>query len=36
MRERAARIGARLQIDSTPGHGTTITLTIPPSTSHGF
>lgn len=36
MRERAARIGARLQIDSKAGHGTTVTLTIPSSTSHGF
>jgi two-component system nitrate/nitrite sensor histidine kinase NarX len=30
MRERAERIGASVQIASEPGHGTTMTLTLPP------
>lgn len=30
MRERAERIGARVAIDSLPGQGTTVTLTVPP------
>ena len=30
MRERAERIGAAVQIESQPGHGTSITLTLPP------
>lgn len=30
MSERAERIGARLDIISTPGHGTSIVLTLPP------
>jgi signal transduction histidine kinase len=29
MRERAARIGARLAIDAVPGSGTTVTLVVP-------
>jgi signal transduction histidine kinase/ligand-binding sensor domain-containing protein len=29
MRERAQRIGARLAVDSTPGSGTTVALTVP-------
>lgn len=29
MRERAARMGARLEIDSAPGRGTTVTLRMP-------
>jgi PAS domain S-box-containing protein len=31
MRERAALIGADLQIESTPGHGTTVILRVPAS-----
>ncbi len=30
MRERAARIGARVDVESQPGRGTTVTLTLPP------
>ncbi|MEF7613314.1 type IV pili methyl-accepting chemotaxis transducer N-terminal domain-containing protein [Aquincola sp. MAHUQ-54] len=30
MRERAARIDAALEIENTPGAGTTVTLTLPP------
>lgn len=30
MRERATAIGARFEIDTTPGRGTTITVTVPP------
>ena len=30
MRERAARIGAEVDVISTPGVGTTVTLTVPP------
>ena len=30
MRERATAIGARFEIDTTPGTGTTITVTVPP------
>lgn len=30
MRERASRIGATVQIDSVPGLGTSVTLTLPP------
>ncbi len=30
MRERAERIGARVLVESTPGKGTQITLTVPP------
>jgi two-component system nitrate/nitrite sensor histidine kinase NarX len=29
MRERAQRIGAQLEVDSSPGAGTTVTLTLP-------
>jgi signal transduction histidine kinase len=29
MRERAARIGGRLQITSTPGRGTTVAVSVP-------
>jgi signal transduction histidine kinase len=29
MHSRAARIGAELQIDSAPGRGTRVTLTLP-------
>jgi signal transduction histidine kinase len=28
MRERAAHIGAKLNIDSTPGHGTAVSVTM--------
>jgi len=31
MRERAARIGGVVEIDSGPGGGTTVTLTLPPN-----
>jgi len=31
MRERAERIGATVQIQSLPGQGTTVTLTLPPN-----
>ncbi|MDZ4125736.1 MAG: ATP-binding protein, partial [Hydrogenophaga sp.] len=30
MRERAALIGARVDVSSDPGQGTTVTLTLPP------
>ena len=30
MRERAERIGAEVRIDSRPGHGTTVSLILPP------
>ena len=30
MRERAALIGARVDVSSDPGRGTTVTLTLPP------
>lgn len=30
MRERAGRIGADVKVDSVPGQGTTVTLTLPP------
>jgi signal transduction histidine kinase len=29
MRERAAKIGAEVDIQSSPGHGTRVTLRIP-------
>jgi len=29
MRERAQSIGARLRVDSTPGQGTRVILTVP-------
>lgn len=32
MRERAAKLGARLDIESSPGHGTTVTVTLAPRT----
>jgi signal transduction histidine kinase len=32
MRERAARIGGRLSVQSVPGHGTTVRLTLPART----
>jgi signal transduction histidine kinase len=35
MRERAGRIGARLDIASGPRHGTTITLTVPGAHAYG-
>jgi signal transduction histidine kinase len=31
MRERAELIGARLQVQSTPGQGTAVTLLLPTS-----
>ena len=31
MRERAARIGARVEIDAVPGSGTCVVLTVPPA-----
>ncbi|WP_232540190.1 histidine kinase [Azohydromonas aeria] len=33
MRERAARIGAQVQLDAVPGAGSCVTLTVPPSSS---
>jgi two-component system nitrate/nitrite sensor histidine kinase NarX len=33
MRERAARIGARVQVDAVPGAGSCVTLTLPPGAS---
>jgi two-component system nitrate/nitrite sensor histidine kinase NarX len=33
MTERAQRIGAQLDVVSTPGHGSAITLTLPPPAS---
>jgi Signal transduction histidine kinase, nitrate/nitrite-specific len=30
MRERAARIGAAVEVVAAPGQGTTVTLTLPP------
>jgi len=35
MRERAARLGGRLDIASAPGRGTTITVTVPAAESLG-
>ncbi len=35
MRERAHRIGARLDVDSAPGRGTAVTLALPPMNSQG-
>jgi len=29
MRERAAQIGAQLQLESQPGHGTTVRVVLP-------
>jgi signal transduction histidine kinase len=29
MYERAERVGGRIEIDSSPGNGTTVTLTVP-------
>jgi two-component system nitrate/nitrite sensor histidine kinase NarX len=34
MRERAERIGATLEVASTPGEGTSIVLTLPPAPPH--
>jgi two-component system nitrate/nitrite sensor histidine kinase NarX len=31
MGERAERLGARLEVLSKPGHGTSVVLTLPPS-----
>jgi signal transduction histidine kinase len=35
MRERAAHIGARLDIASGPRHGTTVTLAVPGAHAYG-
>ncbi len=35
MRERAHRIGARLDVDSTPGRGTAVTVALPPMNARG-
>ena len=34
MAERAERLGARLEVHSTPGRGTSVVLTLPPPSSH--
>jgi signal transduction histidine kinase len=35
MRRRAAALGGRLTLESAPGRGTTVRMTVPPATPAG-